>query len=42
MFIIGSCLGYHFRTFGVVALWLAITALVHAFRLLQYGTRTQT
>jgi len=41
-FIVGFCLGYHFHTFGVVAFRAAIIALVHAFRLLQYGTRTQT
>lgn len=37
MFIIGFSLGYPLKTFFVAAGWAAVTATVHAFRLIRYG-----
>lgn len=37
MFIIGFSFGYPFQTFAIVALWAALTASIHGFRLFQYG-----
>jgi phosphatidylglycerophosphate synthase len=36
MFIIGFSLGYPLKTFFATAVWAAITATVHAFRLIQF------
>jgi phosphatidylglycerophosphate synthase len=37
MFIIGFSFGYPFQTFAIVALWAALTASIHSFRLFRYG-----
>lgn len=37
MFIVGFMLGYPYQTFAVAGVWAAITAVVHAVRLIQYG-----
>jgi phosphatidylglycerophosphate synthase len=37
MFIVGFTLGFPLQTFAVVAVWAAVTALVHTVRLVQYG-----
>jgi len=37
IFIIGFSLGYSFETFALVAVWAALTASIHAVRLVQYG-----
>ncbi len=37
MFIIGFSFGYPFQTFAIVALWAALTASIHGFRLYRYG-----
>ena len=39
MFIIGFSLGYPVKTFFAAAVWAAITAVVHSFRLLQFRRR---
>ncbi|MBW2305636.1 MAG: CDP-alcohol phosphatidyltransferase family protein [Deltaproteobacteria bacterium] len=37
MFIFGFSLGYPFYTFAVVAVWAALTAVIHGVRLIQYN-----